>query len=310
MSDPQIPAALSTVVVGVKALHNFFPRPEHHMGQTVQRDASSGKWMRITSSPVSPSTSASATPTNRSLAVTKPAKTSPQFGISIGGNSAYQVEDVDPWDFATIYNVLPLWNGTTSAGVIDGTGQTIAIAGTSDICVGQTVTACFNGNVTNPPYNNDVYTFRNYFGLPTGNAANTPIRLSGNSEPLTVCTDTTGTVPYEDNPCGIDDLTENSLDVEWSASIAKNAQIILVSSYPASVTDDNLYDSESYIVNNVANAASPLNGARIMNVSYGECELGNGTAGNVQYYESLATGCSRRNLRICRCRRLRLSFLR
>ena len=33
MSDPQIPAALSTVVVGVKALHNFFPRPMHHMGQ-------------------------------------------------------------------------------------------------------------------------------------------------------------------------------------------------------------------------------------------------------------------------------------
>ena len=27
MSDPQIPAALSPVVVGVKALHNFFPRP-------------------------------------------------------------------------------------------------------------------------------------------------------------------------------------------------------------------------------------------------------------------------------------------
>ena len=179
---------------------------------------------------------------------------------------------MDPWDFATIYNILPLWNGTTSAGVIDGTGQTIAIAGTSDICVGQSVAACENGG----QYNNDVFTFRNYFGLPTGNAANTPKRISGNSQPLTVCTDTTGTVPYPANPCGIDDLTENSLDVEWSGSIAKNAQIVLVASYPASATDDNLYDSESYIVNNLT--------ARIMNVSYGECELSNGTAGNVQYY--------------------------
>ena len=51
--------------------------------------------------------------------------------------------------------------------------------------------------------------------------------------------------------CGIDDLTENSLDVEWSGSVAKNAQIVLVSSYPASASDDNLYDSESYIVNNI-----------------------------------------------------------
>ncbi len=33
MSDPQIPAALSPVVVGVKSLHNFFPRPLHHLWQ-------------------------------------------------------------------------------------------------------------------------------------------------------------------------------------------------------------------------------------------------------------------------------------
>ena len=65
-----------------------------------------------------------------------------------------------------------------------------------------------------------------------------------------MCTDRTGTLP-----CGIDDLIENSLDVEWSGSIAKNAQIVLVSTYPASATDDNLYDSESYIVNNVATSS-------------------------------------------------------
>src|ERR1017187_3006622 len=45
MSDPQIPASISTGVVGVKALHNFFPKPAHHMGQTVQR-AQTGGWLR------------------------------------------------------------------------------------------------------------------------------------------------------------------------------------------------------------------------------------------------------------------------
>ena len=33
MSDPQIPAALAPAVVGVKALHNFFPRPAAPAGQ-------------------------------------------------------------------------------------------------------------------------------------------------------------------------------------------------------------------------------------------------------------------------------------
>jgi hypothetical protein len=76
--------------------------------------------------------------------------------------------------------------------------------------------------------------------------------------------------------CDNNDLIENSLDVEWSGAIAKGANIVLVSSYPASSSDDGLYDSESYIVNNQT--------ASIMNVSYGLCELFNTTSGNVQYY--------------------------
>ena len=72
-----------------------------------------------------------------------------------------------------------------------------------------------------------------FFGLPTSNAANTPIRISGNSQPLTVCTRHDRT-SYLATPCDINDLVENSLDVEWSGSVAKNAQIVLVASYPAS----------------------------------------------------------------------------
>ena len=47
MTDPQIPAALAPAVVGVKALHNFFPRPLHRMGSQVTRDKATGKWKRI-----------------------------------------------------------------------------------------------------------------------------------------------------------------------------------------------------------------------------------------------------------------------
>ncbi|MGA3346202.1 MAG: protease pro-enzyme activation domain-containing protein, partial [Terracidiphilus sp.] len=44
MSDPQIPAALAPAVVGVKALHNFFPKPAHHLGSQVRKDAATGRW--------------------------------------------------------------------------------------------------------------------------------------------------------------------------------------------------------------------------------------------------------------------------
>ena len=91
-------------------------------------------------------------------------------------------------------------------------------------------------------------------------------------------------LPIPNESCSLNDLLENTLDVEWSGAIAPKAQIVLVASYPNSATDDNLYDSESYIVNHLT--------ARIMNVSYGECELGLGTAGNVQYYNLWQTAAS------------------
>jgi hypothetical protein len=288
MSDPQIPASLATVVIGVKALHNFFPKPMHRMGQVVQRDAQSGKWARQapvgalsstglgSAKPFSTAGAKSTLPLPSEVANSRSA--APQFGVNVEGATPYLVEDVGPWDFATIYNITPLW----TAG-IDGTGQTIAIAGTSAIDIGET-------NVTGSNGYNDVNTFRTFFNLPTGNSWNTPILVNGSpngEQALQVCTLTSSTAP-----CNIDDLLENSLDVEWSASIAKNAQIVLVSTYPNSPSDDNLYDSESYIVDNVGNSGSPLYGVHVMNVSYGECELGMGTAGNVQYYDLWQTAAA------------------
>lgn len=251
MGDPRIPSALAPLVVGVKSLHNFFPRPLHRTGSKVSRDSATGKWKRVANQPNDSALNSAA----------RPEHVRPQFGVSVpasGSSSAYQIEDVVPFDFATIYNLLPLWSASTP---IDGTGQTIAIAGTSDIVL------------------SDVTTFRSTFGLPAYTSANQPTVVSGNSQPLTVCTSTSS-----NTLCGIDDLIENSLDVEWAGSIATGANIVLVASYPASVSDDNLYDSESYIVTNMT--------ANIMNVSYGLCELGNGTAGNVQYYNLWQTASS------------------
>ena len=93
-SDPEIPAALAPVVAGFASLNDFRPRPAMHEVGAVRRDPKSGKWT--------------------------PVGWSPQFSFpDPSGNEQY---DVGPQDFATIYNVTPLW----SAG-ISGKGQTIAV---------------------------------------------------------------------------------------------------------------------------------------------------------------------------------------
>lgn len=94
-SDPAIPSALVPVVKGVLTLHNF-PR---HSNATFQ-----GQPVR---------------------ALPRHTPPLPLFTFTQQQTTYY---GLGPTDFATIYNVLPLWN----AG-IDGTGQTIAIVGESNI---------------------------------------------------------------------------------------------------------------------------------------------------------------------------------
>ena len=243
MSDPQIPAALAPVVLGIKALHNFTPQPAHHLGQLVQRDPANGQWKRV-------STTVAGAATGIAQSARPQFATTDQYGDII--------EDVGPWDFATIYNLTPLWNASTP---IDGTGQTIAVAGTSDINLA------------------DVKAFRQDFNLPVTNAANTPeIKAGVNGYDPGLCTGSTGN-------CTINDLIENTLDVEWSGSVAKNAQIILVTSgYNKAATNDPVYDSAQYVISNKT--------APVLNVSYGLCELGEGTAGNVSYNNLWQTAAS------------------
>ena len=211
-SDIRIPAALSPVVAGVKALHNFFPKPQHHTA-ALQTQNILGE-SRLQSAVNLPRQAGQHTEYNP--------------------NDGYQL--LVPYDMATIYNYKPLWTASTP---ITGTGQTIAIAGTSNIVL------------------SDVATFRSATGLP----ANVPRVIVTNSDPGTTAL--------------LDDRFENTLDVEWSGGAAPGASIVLVTSSQTSQTTDALYASESYIINN--------NVAKIMSVSYGECELGMGTAGNQEY---------------------------
>ncbi|HEU4414645.1 MAG TPA: protease pro-enzyme activation domain-containing protein, partial [Candidatus Angelobacter sp.] len=112
-----------------------------------------------------------------------------------------------PGDFATIYNLTPLYN----AG-IDGTGQTIAIVGRTDIVLG------------------DVQFFRSTFLLP----AKDPIFIHN------------GNAPGDQK--GNEEL-EADLDVEWSGAVAKNATIKFVIS-KSTRTTDGVTLSAQYIVNN------------------------------------------------------------
>ena len=179
-SDPSIPEALRPVVAGVVSLHNFFAQPLHRDFGTFRRTGKAGKW----------------TPENEGIL------TKPLFGVPVTGGT---VELVAPYDFAAIYNVLPLWN----AG-IDGTGQTIAIAGRSDISL------------------TDVANFRSAFGLP----AKAPTIITNGADPG---------VPSSG------DKTENTLDVEWSGAVAKGATIKFVTT---ASTSDGAAASALYIIDN------------------------------------------------------------
>ncbi|MDP9012637.1 MAG: protease pro-enzyme activation domain-containing protein [Pseudomonadota bacterium] len=208
--DPSIPTALASVVTGISLLNDFPGHSMHTPIREVHRDIDAGKWLL---------TDSSSGPT-------------PDY-LPPSNSGKYLYEGVGPNDFATIYNVLPLWN----AG-ITGAGQKIAIAGDSDINLA------------------DVQTFRSFFGLP----ANTPIKIFNGTSPGYTAS-----------------RTENTLDVEWSGAVAKNATITLVitaGTASAQVENGEIFSAQ-YIVDNDL--------APVMSLSYGYCELKSGTALNATF---------------------------
>jgi len=199
-SDPSIPTALVPAVAGIVSLHNFEKRA---MNEFVGRYSVKTKQI---SSP------------------------KPNYTFTCGGGTCYGVV---PYDFATIYDVLPLWNAGTN-----GTGQSIAIVGRTDI---------------NPT---DATTFWSLFGL-TVPANKLVITVNG------------------DDPGFTGDEGEADIDVQWSGAVAPQATIKFVTS-KSTLTSDGVDLSALYIVDNDL--------APVMSESYGECELGLGTAGNQFFY--------------------------
>jgi hypothetical protein len=197
-SDPQIPAALATVVSGVKSLHNFNAKPNASYSGLFQRDKSTGSTKQISG---------------------------PKFTFTSGGTTFF---GVGPADFATIYNVNPLWN----AGV-DGSGESIAIVQESNINI------------------QDIRNFRTIFALP----ANDPEIVLDGPDP------------------GIDPGIEPEavIDVTWAGAVAKGAKIKLIVSASTNTTEGIALSAQYIADNNIASISS---------MSFGQCELALGTAGN------------------------------
>ncbi len=154
VSEPQIPAALAPAVAGVSSLHDFFPKPHSVQRGLVSYNRATNTWQ-------------------------------PRFNITSQGTTYHTV---GPYDFATIYDLLPLWQqGFT------GKGVTIALVEDS--------------NLKNP---GDWNSFRQVFGLNQFTQGNF-----------------TQIYPDCRNPGANGDEIEAALDVEWSSAAAPDANIEL-----------------------------------------------------------------------------------
>lgn len=143
---------------------------------------------------------------------------------------------IAPGDIATIYDI----NALITAG-FDGTGQTLAVAGQTDV------------------YLADLNDFRTGFNLPTISCT-----ADSNGQVTTSCN--TSNFQYilngPDPGVSLGDLTEADLDLEWSAAVARGAKIIYINS---GGTANGVFDAWHYAIDN--------NVAPVISLSYGNCEF-------------------------------------
>ena len=164
----------------------------------------------------------------------------PSHGVSKGPKPEYTFPDPNDYgiqneDIAP-YDFAAIYNLTplwTSG--ITGKGVSIAIASQTDINL------------------SDVATFRKFFGL--SKFAGTAKQIINGADPGTVS----------------GDVTENTLDTEWSGATAPDANVITVASKSTATTDAATL-SINYIIDNEV--------APIMSASYGACEASLGKSGN------------------------------
>src|SRR3984893_8777956 len=185
-SDPQIPAALASVVAGVVSLHNFPKFAHSHKVGNFHRASAGGV-------------------------------IDPLFSFAgCGSGSNQQCNGLGPADLAKIYNI---------PSNLDGTGQTIAVAGQTNIDL------------------TDVQEYRAMFGLPV----NDPVIVLNGPDPGIVSTDE----------------PEADLDVQVSGAVAPQATIkLVISEISTSVATGGVDLSALYIVdNNIAGVMSESYGS-------------------------------------------------
>jgi len=157
----------------------------------------------------------------------------PAFTVS-GQNTHF----LSPGDIATIYDMNPLYKATVP---IDGTGQTVVIAGQSDV------------------YLADLNFFRSAFGLSSINGCTT-----NSSGVITACNTSNFqmVIPSTGSDPGLStgNLAESDLDIETMSGVARGAQIIFVTS------SNGVDDSASWAIDQ----NPPL--APVISYSYGLCE--------------------------------------
>ena len=236
-TDPQIPAALAPIVAGVNRLNDFRPRPMMHQLGAFKMNV---KTHRVTAA-------------NPNLTITGLG----QFGCYGNNTNCYAV---GPYDFATIYNLLPLWQSSACSGGCTGAGENIAIVSDSNINTA------------------DYKQFRSLMGLP---AETVNVKLATGVDPgLQQCTADT-------------DEQEAILDVEWAGATAPGATIDLVAAptanscgNPSTTGESGLPTGDTFGGDYAAYYAVNTLNDPILTDSYGLCELNLGSAGN-KFYNTL-----------------------
>jgi hypothetical protein len=169
-------------------------------------------------------------------------KRRPDYSFNYQGQSFTAIA---PGDIAVLYDINPLYQ---SSPAIDGTNQKLVIVGQTDI------------------YLADVNDYRGGFGLstiPSSSSSCAESTVAGETGVVTAPCDTTN-FQYVVSGTGGDpglspgDISESDLDIEVSGSVARNAQIIFVTS------SGGVGDSWSWAIDN--------NLAPIISISYGLCE--------------------------------------
>ena len=175
-------------------------------------------------------------------------KAKPQVTSTLTGNHF-----MAPGDFGTIYDLPDYVNGVFQPG-IDGTGQTIALMGQSNLSTDSNPGRNGTPGVNGQQY--DVVTFRNLAGLPALNSTNFQIVI---------------VPPFGDPGVVAGDANEANLDIEWAGATAPNANLIFVVENSGN-GGTGAFGALEYTVDNATNTTVFPTKPNIISISYGECE--------------------------------------